>query len=145
MGTDGQKHALGKCRDQYSRLRQRDNEWICLSHAASTSTSQRQNISDALEDGLAPLTFLFSGTIFHAAEDGSLQISQISWETEATFRMPVSAWRRLMDIYYPNTAWLPLRKDLFDRLHELKRNRAASGVEQVIESLLEEAADRVIS
>ena len=70
------------------------------------------------EDGEVPLCFLFSGTIFYATEDGSLQVCQIPWEKEASFRLPMQVWRKMMDIYYPNTAWLALRKDAFDSLYD---------------------------
>jgi hypothetical protein len=93
---------------------------------------------DALEDGDIPLTFLFSGTIFYPGEDG-LQIAQIPWDSEATFRLPVAVWKQMMGLYYPNTAWLCLRKDVFDRLHEYKRKHACPTWEQVIERLLAEA------
>lgn len=100
---------------------------------------------DALADGLVPLSFLFSGTIFYpGSEDGALQIDQISWEKEAEFRMPVPIWRRMMELYYPNTAWLCLRKDVFDRLQEYKRGRAIPSWEKAVESLLDQAEERVI-
>lgn len=99
---------------------------------------------DALADGQVPLCFLFNGTIFHSGGDGALQVAQISWEKEADFRMPVEAWRRMMDLYYPNTAWLCLRKDVFDRLQQYKRDRAMSGCEQAIEALLAESEERVV-
>lgn len=99
---------------------------------------------DALADGQIPLCFLFSGTIFHAGEDGALQVAQISWEKEAEFRMPAEVWRRMMDRYYPNSAWLCIRKDLFDRLQEFKRDRAATGWDQAIEALLDEVEDEVL-
>src|SRR4029079_1931784 len=70
----------------------------------------------ALRDGEVPLLFLFSGTVFYAAPDGRLQVSQIAWDKEAPFRLPVQAWRAMIDRYYPNSAWLSLRKDVFDRL-----------------------------
>lgn len=99
---------------------------------------------DALDDGQIPLCFLFSGTVFYAGdEDGALQVGQISWEKEADFRLPVEVWRRMMDLYYPNTAWLCLRKDAFDRLQEYKRDRAMPTWEQAIESLLDQAEERV--
>ena len=98
---------------------------------------------DALADGLIPLCFLFSGTIFHEGEDGALQVAQISWEKEANFRLPVEVWRRMMDLYYPNTAWLCLRKDVFDRLQHYKRSRAMPSWEQTIESLLTESEEEV--
>lgn len=98
---------------------------------------------DALGDGQVPLSFLFSGTIFYAGEDGALQVGQISWEKEADFRLPVSVWRNMMDQYYPNTAWLCLRKDAFDRLHEYKGARSMMTWEQAIESLLDQAEEHI--
>src|SRR5262249_11275206 len=75
---------------------------------------------DALEGSDIPLCFLFNGTIFYEAVDGALQVTQISWEKEANFRLPAAAWRGLMDAYYPNCAWLCLGKEVFDRLHNYK-------------------------
>ncbi|MBV9123507.1 MAG: hypothetical protein JO112_09130 [Planctomycetes bacterium] len=89
-----------------------------------------------LENGDIPLAFLFSGTIFYAAEDGALQVAQVPWEKEAVFRLPVKVWQEMMDHYYPNSAWLCLRKDVFDRLYEYKRQRGLPTWEQALESLL---------
>ena len=55
----------------------------------------------ALEDGEVPLLLLFSGTIFYEAAEGALQIAQIPWEKEATFRLPVATWQELMDCTIP--------------------------------------------
>lgn len=71
---------------------------------------------DALDDGDIPLIFLFSGSVFYESEAGSLQVAQISWEREADYCLPVALWRDMMAHYYPNAAWLKLRKDVFDRL-----------------------------
>ena len=89
-----------------------------------------------LEDGDVPLTFLFSGTIFYAADDGALQVSQISWSKEARFRLPMSVWQEMMEHYYPNSAWLRLGKDVFDRLYLYKVRRGLPTWEQALESLL---------
>lgn len=94
---------------------------------------------DALCDGEVPLSFLFSGTIFYAAEDQSLQVAQISWEKEATFRMPVHVWRKMMEYYYPNIAWLGLQRDVFDRLEQFKSRCVLTSSEQAIEMLLDQA------
>ena len=45
-----------------------------------------------------------------------LQVAQIPWEKEADFRLAGRDLAGLMDRYYPNTAWLCVRKDVFDRL-----------------------------
>lgn len=89
-----------------------------------------------LEDGEIPLCLLFSGTVFYEADDGALQVAQIPWDREAKYRLPVEVWQQMMDIYYPNSAWLSLRRDIFDRLHQYKRQRGIPTWEQALESLL---------
>jgi hypothetical protein len=98
---------------------------------------------DALEGGDLPLCFLFSGTIFYEAEDAALQVAQIPWEKEAPFRLPAAAWRGLMDLYYPNSAWLCLRKDIFDRLDRYRRHRGLPTCDQALERLLSTAEEAV--
>jgi Family of unknown function (DUF6084) len=89
-----------------------------------------------LEDGAVPVTLLFSGTVFYSAGDGRLQIAQIPWSKEAAAEVPVRVWKEMMDRHYPNTGWLCLRRDVFDRLY---RHKVACGLptwEQTLESLL---------
>jgi Family of unknown function (DUF6084) len=91
---------------------------------------------DALQEDSIPLCFLFSGTIFHRTADDILQVAQISWEKEAYFRLPAATWRGLMDLYYPNSAWLCLRKDVFDQLNEYRSRHGLPNWEQALERLL---------
>lgn len=91
----------------------------------------------ALEDGEIPLEFLFSGTIFYRGEGGALQVVQISWEKEAQFRLPVRVWREMMDHYFPNSAWLRLSKDTFDRLYDYRARNAHLTWDRTLESLLD--------
>jgi hypothetical protein len=93
---------------------------------------------DALTGGDVPLHLLFSGTVFRESEDG-LQAGLIPWDREAKYRLPVDVWRRMMDVYYPNVAWLALRRDLFDRLQRLKTARTLPTWEQLFERLLDTA------
>jgi hypothetical protein len=90
----------------------------------------------ALADGEVPLCLLFSGTIFYAEAGGGLQAMQIPWEKEATFRLPIRVWKDMMDLYYPNTVWLCLQKDVFERLYEYKRREGIPTWEQAVENLL---------
>lgn len=90
----------------------------------------------ALEEGEVPLLFLFSGTIFYTEAGGSLQIAQIPWEREASFRLPIGLWKDMMDHYFPNSAWVRLRKDVFDRLYSYKARGAFPTWENALESLL---------
>jgi hypothetical protein len=90
----------------------------------------------ALEGGEVPLLFLFSGTIFYESADHRLQVQQISWNKECTFRLPVKVWHDLMDHHYPNTAWLALNREVFERLYAFRRTHGATSWEQAIEQLL---------
>lgn len=91
---------------------------------------------DGLEGGEVPLCLLFSGTIFYTADDGRLQVAQVPWDKEVSFRLPVKVWRAMMDLYYPNLAWLELRKDVLDRLRQFAREQGLTNPGQAVEALL---------
>lgn len=90
----------------------------------------------ALEDGVVPLTFLFSGTIFYKDEAGNLQIGQVSWSKEAAYRLPVALWKEVMDTHFPNSAWIRLPKDVFDQLYQYKIAHGLITWEDALVSLL---------
>ena len=96
---------------------------------------------DALEGGEIPLCLLFSGTIFYEGAGGALQVEQISWEKEATCLLPAATWRGLMDLHYPNIAWIGLRKDVFDRLSLYKSRQNLPTWERAMERLLSAAEE----
>jgi hypothetical protein len=92
----------------------------------------------ALKEGEVPLLFLFSGTIFYAAPDGRLQVQQIAWDKECTYPIPVRVWQELMEHHYPNSAWVSLHRDVFEKLYAYKRQQGLPTWEQTIERLLTE-------
>jgi hypothetical protein len=93
----------------------------------------------ALEEGEVPLLFLFSGTIFYTAPDGRLQVQQISWNKECTYRMPIAVWQAMMNHHYPNSAFISLERDVFDRLYEYRRGAGVATWEEAMEKLLANA------
>jgi hypothetical protein len=97
----------------------------------------------ALENGEVPLEFLFSGTVFYAAEGGRLQTARISWEKEAEFRLPVRLWREMMDHYFPNSAWIRLRRDAFDLLYDYKVRKGLPTWEAAVDALLRASEQEV--
>jgi hypothetical protein len=97
----------------------------------------------ALEDGEVPLEFLFSGTVYYVEEGGRLQIARISWEKEAEFRLPVRLWKEMMERYFPNTAWLRLHRDAFDRLYDYKVRMGLPTWEAAVEALLRASEQEV--
>ena len=91
---------------------------------------------DGLRDGDVPVCVQFSGTVFYANAEGVLQVAPISWAEEARFRLSVKVWRDMMAAYYPNSAWLCLHKDAFDRLYQYKMQHGIPTWEEVLERIL---------
>ncbi len=98
---------------------------------------------DGLENGEIPLSFLFSGTIFYEDEAGNLQIAQISWSKEATYRLPVALWKEAIATHFPNSAWLRLHKDVFDQLYQYKIKQGLITWEDVLIRLLRASGEEV--
>jgi hypothetical protein len=48
----------------------------------------------------------------------------------------VRVWREMMETYYPNNAWLSLRRDVFDRLYMYKMQHGIPTWEQTLEKIL---------
>lgn len=90
-----------------------------------------------LAEGDVPLIFLFSGSCFYTGAGGGLEFARIPWSKESRFRLPVHVWREMMDSYYPNSAWLRIRQDVFDRLHQYKIQAGMATFEEALQSLLE--------
>ncbi len=90
-----------------------------------------------LGEGDVPLRLLFSGTVFYRPPEGGLQTAPIPWEREAECRLPVDVWRRMMNLYYFDEAWLPLRRDVFERLHEYKMRGGFPTWEDAVISILD--------
>jgi Family of unknown function (DUF6084) len=86
----------------------------------------------ALDSGDIPVTVLFSGTLFYEALDGSLQVSQIPWNRESSYRLPVSVWKEMMELHYPNSAWLCLHRETFEQLYNYKVRHGIPTWEQAI-------------
>ncbi|WP_311379759.1 DUF6084 family protein [Arthrobacter sp. ISL-48] len=93
----------------------------------------------SLHGGLIPLELLFSGTVFTKGQAG-FGVEQVPWDLEASYRLPVDAWRRLMDHYFPNTGWLRLDRDVLAALSHYKAARGLTSWDATMESLLENAA-----
>jgi hypothetical protein len=89
-----------------------------------------------LRDGDIPLELLFSGTVFYASPSGAIQINRISWNAEAAHRLPVRVWRATMDHYFPDTAWLRLHREAFERLVAYRARNALPSWEAVVDALL---------
>jgi Family of unknown function (DUF6084) len=89
-----------------------------------------------LTDGEIPLCLMFSGTVFYENPAGEFQVAPISWDKEARFRLPLKIWKEMMELYYPGSAWLCLRRDVFEQLQEYKVRQGIPTWEEAIQAIL---------
>jgi hypothetical protein len=92
----------------------------------------------SLSEGDIPLLLLFSGTVFTRGESG-FSAEPIAWDREASYRMPASVWRQVMDLYFPNSGWVRVARDTLDELQRFKSERALATWDQTFELLLKQA------
>jgi len=90
----------------------------------------------ALDSGDVPLLFLFSGSVFYSTPEGRLQVERVSWNKECTCALPVRTWKDLMEQHYPNSGWLYLQRETFDRLCEFKRRHGLPTWERAMDQML---------
>jgi Family of unknown function (DUF6084) len=88
-----------------------------------------------LQNGELPTTLLCSGTVFYPGPTG-LQIAQIPWDRDCSFKLPVQVWKEMMDLFYPDTAWVCLQRNSFERLCEFKARHGISTWDQALDRLL---------
>ncbi len=89
----------------------------------------------AMRAGDIPLSLLFTGTVFTRGENGFAP-EFVPWSSEATYRLPVELWREAVEANFPNSAWLRVRRDVFDRLYRFKAERGYATWEAALEALL---------
>ncbi|MFI7296374.1 DUF6084 family protein [Streptomyces sp. NPDC050121] len=95
----------------------------------------------ALTDGEVPLLMLFSGTAFTGT--GGFQVEPVPWDREAAFRMPVTAWREMVEQHFPGCGWIRLPRDAMDALLAYRSRHALPSWEATVETLLDtDRADR---
>jgi hypothetical protein len=99
---------------------------------------------NGLSDGEIPVCLMFSGTVFYADSTGALQVAPISWEKETQFRLPLKVWKSMMESFYPNSAWLCLRRDVFEELHRYKMERGIPTWEHAFESMLASVKEETV-
>jgi hypothetical protein len=76
--------------------------------------------------------------VFFADGDGRLQVRPIAWNQEADFRLPVSAWREMMERHFPGHSWLRLERDTFERLYAYRARNTLLTWDQTIDALLDQ-------
>jgi len=91
----------------------------------------------ALRGGDVPLVLLFSGTAFTRGDTG-FAVEQLSWSLEAPCRLPVAAWRSLMDQQFPGQGWIRLDREAIDALARYRSQHGLTSWESTLAALLPE-------
>ena len=91
-----------------------------------------------LDDGTIPLLLLFSGTVF-VDTGGGFSVELVPWSAEASYRMPVSVWRDLVNAHFPGSAWLRCSQETLDSLSDFKARHALPTWDATLLALLAEA------
>lgn len=94
----------------------------------------------SLDGGEIPLLLLFSGTVFSVV-DGRMQVQQVPWSKEAAYRLPVARWREMIDVHFPNRAWISMSRRTLDALQRFKSSQALPTWDATVAALLEQAAE----
>jgi len=89
----------------------------------------------ALRNGHIPLEFLFSGTVFIKGASG-FAVTQVPWDREDHYDMPVSVWRDLIALHYPHSGWVRLHHDTIDALARYKSTHGLLGLDEAVGALL---------
>jgi hypothetical protein len=89
----------------------------------------------ALDDGAVPLRLLFSGTVFRLGGRG-VWVEPVPWAAEADCRLPVAVWREVVDLHWPDSGWLRLRRDTLRALQEHRARIGATSFEETLADLL---------
>ncbi len=63
------------------------------------------------------------------------------WSAEAAFRLPVRLWREVIDLYFPDRAWITLSRDTLDELTRFKTQRALPTWDSTIGALLKDVGE----
>lgn len=91
----------------------------------------------ALEDGEVPLSFHFNGQVFYRDREGKLQVTLVPWSRTASFRMPVSAWRAMIEEHYPGVAWIRLSQHTLRALNSYRASHGLPTFDVCVSDLLE--------
>ena len=129
LGSDPAEFSLDARKHPHSGLRTRMYGSSFRSLAASISIWRRPNISTASKMAKFRSFSSSAARCSTAMSRTTLQIGQIAWSKESAYRLPVQVWRAMMDHYYPQTAWLCLRRDAFDELYRYKRAKGLPSFE----------------
>lgn len=98
----------------------------------------------AIRTGDIPLSLMFSGTVFTRGAT-NFQVEQIPWHKDVDYRMPARVWREAMDVFFPDSGWIRVRRDTLDALQRFKADRGLPTWEEAFAVLLDNPNRSVVA
>lgn len=92
----------------------------------------------AIEEGEVPLTFIFKGSVFYKGSEDTIQVTPVPWEKEASYNMSISVWNNLREAYFPDSKYLRVSHELFDKLYTYKTKSIHPTLNKCLGSLVDE-------
>lgn len=93
----------------------------------------------AIREGKVPISFLFSGSVFYHDRElaDKVLVSQIPWDREASFELPIQIWRDAVENSFPDSRWLRVQNDTLRRLYEYKARKGVPTLDEALGLLME--------
>jgi Family of unknown function (DUF6084) len=88
---------------------------------------------EAVEDGVAPLAFHFTGSVLYRGEEDRMQLTRVPWHATAQFRLPVEIWRKAVG----GGGVVRVSRDTFDALQRRRLEHGLHSLDAAVADLLE--------
>ena len=88
-----------------------------------------------VQEGEIPVVLLFNGTVFYITGE-TVQVALIPWSQETSCRISAAVWKEMMARHYPDSTWLSLQHDAFERLYRYKVEHGLPTWEQTVDHVL---------
>jgi len=91
----------------------------------------------ALPQGEVPLTMHFTGRVMYEGPQRQVQVLHLPWNTQASYKMPVSVWQRMIQHHHGESGFVNLHNDTLAELKRYKRVHGLHSFDAVVLDLLE--------
>jgi Family of unknown function (DUF6084) len=88
---------------------------------------------EAVADGVAPLAFHFTGSVFYKGDADRMQLTRVPWHATAQFRLPVETWRRAVG----EGGVVRVGSDTFSALQRRRLEHGLRSLDAAVADLLE--------
>ena len=89
---------------------------------------------EAVQDGVAPLAFHFSGSVFYRGEADRMQLTRVPWHATAQFRLPVETWHKAVG---EGGGVVRVSAETFEALRRRRLERGLHSLDAALADLLE--------